>query len=80
MKRPFYLRYGKLIAWAAILMSVGIGVLYMPGMPSALIWPYEWLIVGVWAILGLVFYKITIKKHGAKAADEKMQEEIDRVV
>jgi len=80
MKRPFYLRNGKLIAWAAILMSVGIGILYMPGMPSALIWPYEWLIVGVWAILGLVFYKITIKKHGAKAADEKMQEEIDRVV
>ena len=80
MKRPFYLRNGKLIGWAAIIMSVGIGVLYMPGMPSALIWPYEWLIVGVWAVLGFVFYKITIKKYGAKSADEKMKKEIDRVL
>src|SRR5690625_1207839 len=80
MERPFFLKGGPVIGWIAIIMGIGIGILYMPGMPSALIWPYEWLIVGVWAILGIVFYKITIKKHGAKAADEKMEEEIDRVV
>lgn len=79
MKRPFFLKGGTLIGWLAIIMSVGIGVLYMPGMPSALIWPYEWVIIGLWAVLGLVLYKISMAKYGAAYADEKMKKEIDRV-
>ena len=45
MKRPFLLRGGTTIGWIAILMSIGMSILYMPGMPSALIWPYEWVII-----------------------------------
>lgn len=79
MKRPFFLRGGMLVGWLAIFMSIGIGVLYMPGMPSALVWPYEWIIIGLWAILGLVLYKISMAKYGTAYADESMKEQIDRV-
>jgi hypothetical protein len=38
----------------AALLTLGLGVLYLPGMPAALIWPYEWLILGAWWAVGLV--------------------------
>lgn len=57
MKRPFKLSGGTTIGWVAIVMACGVTVLYMPGMPSALIWPYEWAIIGLWIIL--VWYFIT---------------------
>ena len=31
-----------------------LGILFMPGMPAALVWPYEWLILIAWWGLGLV--------------------------
>ncbi len=80
MVRPFYLKVGKPIGWAAVVMSVGIGILYMPGMPSALVWPYEWIIVIVWAILGFIFYKFTVTKESIKETDIHIQQELDRVV
>lgn len=79
MKRPLKLPGGTAIGWIAVVMASGISVLYMPGMPSALIWPYEWLIVGLWIILGIILYKISMAKYGKKHADEHMKKEIDRV-
>lgn len=79
MKRPFKLRGGTTIGWIAVIMASGILVLYMPGMPSALVWPYEWVIVGSWAILGVILYKISMAKYGKKYADDHMNKEIDRV-
>lgn len=80
MKRPFYLKAGKPIGWAAVIMSVGVGILYMPGMPSALIWPYEWIIVLVWAILGVIFYKLTVTKDSIAETEKHMEREISRVI
>ena len=37
-------------------LSVGIILLYMPFSPAALVWPYEWAMVGVWSLMGLGFY------------------------
>ncbi|MGP4105782.1 APC family permease [Virgibacillus sp. L01] len=79
MKRPFRLRGGTTIGWIAVVMSGGITILYMPGMPSALIWPYEWVIVGAWVILGIILYKFSIVKYGKAYSDEHMKKEIDRV-
>ncbi|WP_158555816.1 hypothetical protein [Peribacillus glennii] len=39
----WFVRAGRI----AVLMALGITVLYMPGMPSGLVWPYEWVIVFV---------------------------------
>ncbi|HLS09742.1 APC family permease, partial [Lentibacillus sp.] len=69
MKRPFRLSGGTSIGWIAVIMSIGVGILYMPGMPSALVWPYEWAIIGLWAILGFVLYKVSMAKYGTDHAN-----------
>ena len=80
MKRPFRLPGGTTLGWFAVVMAFGITILYMPGMPSALVWPYEWVIVFVWAILGVVLYKISVKKYGKEFSNKHMEEELARVV
>jgi len=80
MVRPFRLKFGKPIGWAAVIMGIGVAILYMPGMPSALIWPYEWVLVGIWAVLGAIFYKMTVTKESAKATDEHMRQQFYRVM
>lgn len=52
MERPFRVRYGMRVGWLAAALSLGMAVLFLPGMPSALIWPEEWIIVGLWWIGG----------------------------
>jgi len=58
MPRPFRLRHGIPIGWLALLGSLGLLLLYLPGSPSALLWPVEWGLVGGWFALGWVFYRI----------------------
>jgi APA family basic amino acid/polyamine antiporter len=79
MERPFLLKGGTTIGWIAILMSIGICILYMPGMPSALVWPYEWVIVLVWALLGIVLYKVSMSKYGTANSDAHLNKELDRI-
>ncbi len=56
MKRPFQVKNGRIVGSIAIILSIGFIVLYMPGMPAALIWPYEWLMVLGWVIFGGYFF------------------------
>ncbi|QED47803.1 APC family permease [Cytobacillus dafuensis] len=56
LERPFRAGESNLIGVLATILSVGFIILYMPGMPASLIWPYEWIIFGVWWIFGLVFF------------------------
>ncbi|UOQ95739.1 APC family permease [Halobacillus shinanisalinarum] len=80
MNRPFRLRGGTTLGWIAALLSLGVCVLYVPGMPSALVWPYEWIIILSWAVLGAILYKISISKYGANHSEQHMKAEIDRVM
>jgi amino acid transporter len=57
MPRPFRLRHGQLIGWLALLGSLLLLLLYLPGSPSALLWPVEWGLVAVWFLLGIAFYR-----------------------
>lgn len=56
MERPFKVQGGVVVGYAALALSLAIGLLYMPGSPSALSWPYEWLIVLTWSFLGVVLF------------------------
>ena len=38
--------------------------LYMPGLPSALVWPYEWTILIAWTLFGFILYRAA--KHRGK--------------
>ncbi len=80
MERPFHLQGGTTIGWIAVFLSMGIASLYMPGMSSALVWPYEWLIIFIWAALGFVFYKRSIATYGKEHADQHLQKEIERII
>lgn len=80
MIRPFHLRGGNVIGWLAVLMSLGIGILYMPGMPSALVWPYEWLIIISWSLLGFILYQLSMRNRDAIDSDRHLNKEINRVV
>jgi len=78
MKRPFRLVGGTTIGWLAVIMSIGVFILYLPGMPSALAWPYEWLIIVGWIILGIILYRVSVRKYGTTHAEQHIQKEIDR--
>jgi len=54
MERPFRVAGGRGVGTAAAGLTLVLGILFMPGMPAALVWPYEWLILIAWWGLGLV--------------------------
>ena len=56
MPRPFRVRYGKPVGIIAATMSAGLFLIYLPGSPSALLWPYEWAMVLGWIILGVILW------------------------
>lgn len=55
MARPYFIRHGNVVGSLAVFMSAGMLLLYMPTMPSGLVFE-EWVIVAAFAILGAVFY------------------------
>ena len=59
MPRPYRVRYWRSTGIAAFILSCSIGMLFMPFSPSALIWPYEWFIVGGWWIVGVLMMLFT---------------------
>jgi hypothetical protein len=44
------------LAGGALLFSLGLATLYLPGSPVALAWPSKWAIVLGWALLGAVLF------------------------
>lgn len=58
LPRPYRVRYGGVVGAGAVLFTFGFVLLYLPFSPSALLWPYEWLIVLVWAATGVVAFLV----------------------
>jgi amino acid transporter len=56
MQRPFRVPHGRLVGGTALLLSLGLGSLYLPGSPVALAWPAEWIIVLGWTLLGAALF------------------------
>ncbi|WP_199431490.1 APC family permease [Qaidamihabitans albus] len=70
MLRPFRLPLGRTVGTLAVLLSLGTAVLFLPGMPAQLIWPYEWVIVGVWWLAGIALVlRLPRIRAGADAED-----------
>jgi len=63
LARPFRAGRGNFVGVAALVLSVALFFLYFPGSPAALVWPYEWLIVLLWALIGAVFYGWARRKN-----------------
>ncbi len=74
MERPFRTPGGSATGVIAVVLASGLGVLFLPGMPAALVWPYEWIIFGGWAVAGA--YLITRIPHvgpGAGSHDRMVE-------
>ncbi|MCF6194064.1 MAG: amino acid permease, partial [Kangiellaceae bacterium] len=56
MNRPFVAPGGLLLGAFGVVASLGIASLYLPGMPAALVWPNEWIMVLAWFCLGGLSY------------------------
>jgi basic amino acid/polyamine antiporter, APA family len=54
MNRPYKVPAGYLVGTIGLIATVLFVYLYMPGGESALLWPYEWLIVLAWIAIGIV--------------------------
>jgi len=56
LERPFRAPGGMATGTIALLLSCLLVLVYLPFSPAALLWPWEWGIFLVWAVLGAVFY------------------------
>lgn len=66
LNRPFRVKHYKFVGIIATILSGLMVVLYLiPGSGSSLT-VQEWIIVGCWTLLGLVFYIICKKHYGAQ--------------
>ncbi|SFS05092.1 APC family permease [Anaeromicropila populeti] len=66
MERPYKVKHGKFVGCVAIILSGILSLLYIIPVPfaaSALIWQ-EWVVVGVWILLGFFFFLYSKKKYG----------------
>ena len=53
MPRPYRVKFGRLIGSIALMLSLGVAMLYLPWSPAALAWPEEWAIIIAWCALGV---------------------------
>ena len=56
MPRPFKVPQGSIVGLTAVVLSVGMCALYLPGSPAALLWPYEWALILLWSGAGFALY------------------------
>lgn len=66
LERPYKVPFGKFIGILALILSIGLGFLYMPGSPSALLWPQEWVIIIGWTVLGAILFLMARKNLPTK--------------
>ena len=72
LARPYKVRLGKTVGIVALVLSVSLVFLYLPGSPSALLWPQEWVIIIGWALLGGVLF---ISAQNKNFTEEKSKSE-----
>lgn len=71
MERPYKVPAGRFVGLAGLGLAAFFVYLYLPGGKSALAWPYEWAIVLLWCVLGVVLYSISeghSDEHATEAA------------
>ena len=61
MVRPFKVRHGRFVGYTALILSICLFFLYLPGSPAALLWPYEWGMVLFGVFVGMIFYFNSVK-------------------
>lgn len=66
MERPYKIKNHKFVGYMAVTLSIAMLLLYIPGMILS-----EWIIVGIWVVLGMVFFFSAKKKYSNLKTNEK---------
>ncbi|GAB3688020.1 APC family permease [Nocardiopsis oceani] len=77
MERPFTVRAGVPVGVIALVLSVGLFSLYLPGMPAALLWPNEWVMVLVWWIAGAALMWRLPRVRAGSDTEQRLIEAMD---
>jgi amino acid transporter len=56
LARPFRVRYPRLVGIGGFLLALALIGAYLPGSPSALSWPHEWMTITIWTVVGIIAY------------------------
>lgn len=64
LERPYKVPFGEYLGRLALVLAIGITLLYLPGSPAALLWPQEWGIIMVWIFLGACLYGVAQRGSG----------------
>ncbi|HDK7157371.1 TPA: APC family permease [Clostridium botulinum] len=75
MERPYKVKHPKFVGIMAIVLCVGMLLMFMPGLPSGLSWPYEWGIILTWFLLGGIFYLVASNKAKNESKHTKYKED-----
>lgn len=75
LERPFRVRHPRMVGWSAVILSLALIGLYMPGSPSALK-PIEWTLFSGWMALGLGLYLWSRKRYGTDFSARQMRREV----
>jgi len=77
MERPYKMPGGIGTGILAVIVCIFVlGLMLVPGAPSALAWPTEWIVLGVWIVLGLLFYFFVTKKDAKNMTLEEQKYQI----
>lgn len=71
MDRPFRAGKSSVVGWIAIILSLFFISLYLPNMPAALSWPYEWIMFAGWWIIGFTMMFMMRKKDPRALTNKK---------
>lgn len=71
MERPYEVPAGYVVGSVALVMTAGFIYLYLPGGASALVWPYEWVMVLGWIVLGAVLFSLSPKGREVYRSGER---------
>ncbi len=72
LERPYRIRHAGIIGTLALLVIVFFILLYLPGSPSALVWPQEWIIILSWIVLGIVVVFLMRKRFVSREEQAKL--------
>jgi len=56
LERPFRVSHPRIVGVGAIVLALALITAYLPGSPSALSWPHEWMTITVWTAIGIVLF------------------------
>ena len=62
LARPYKVKGGIAVGIGAVLVALFFLCLYLPFGPGSLVWPYEWLMVLGWVVLGIILYVMNKKE------------------